>query len=593
LLLCGLLLSTQAFAWVEMHVIAHETRVELSRQGQARVEHLVRMRIGGGPFRSFDIKLADRAIVLEPDAWIAPAREGAAAGLTIPVAVQQRPDGAVRADIDGKKGVSRGVYELRFAYTLDLLRDERVSRDGSMLRVSWVGPRWDDGIDTVKCTFLVPAAPTEPRVAPDTRIDLGNGETAYASAGTFLTALVRGSAADELTLVRPHVAKGESVAWAMLVDPRALSGLGGPSLRGASAAEVRAPTSARDRSAVLAAGAVVAMLFGLVLALKHRAVAACCRACGVEARPLVPVRVAVRVALAGPGLAAGLAAQALLEDPLPGSIGVLCAALLSVYRPPLWSGAPRGPGRWLPLNERDALRAEPWGGSAWLDASTTRGKMAMACALALLGAGVALVARISPYHAHLAAFDSVVVFALFGTGTRRSMPGDLVRASGAYLREVAARLRDEGGEGGVRVSAMARIPRGAAEPDEVRLRAKVRSSAAGLVALEIGVGWYQGIGGRLAAPQVLLRVAEGSACDAQLGAAIKRARWMRGRDAHERVVALSPTLPTVESTCALVRQAVELLERGRAGAHIGEPSCVATSRGPIRARVAAGAVAGG
>ena len=102
-LLALLLFASPAFAWVEMHVSAYEARIELSRQGTAKIDNTLRFRVGGGPLRTFDVKIADRNVTLPEDATLAIARDGIAAAEPVPVRLEQRPDGDVRVDIDGAR----------------------------------------------------------------------------------------------------------------------------------------------------------------------------------------------------------------------------------------------------------------------------------------------------------------------------------------------------------------------------------------------------------------------------------------------------------------------------------------------------------
>lgn len=548
-LLALLLFASPAFAWVEMHVSAYEARIELSRQGTAKIDNTLRFRVGGGPLRTFDVKIADRNVTLPEDATLANARDGIAAAEPVPVRLEQRPDGDVRVDIDGRKGVGRGVYELRFAYTIDLLRSEQISLDGSMLKVVWTSPQLDDGIDNMKVTMLVPSAATEPRVAS---LRIGSGEdSSFQEAGAFLSALSRAAQYDELSLVRPYVARKEAVAWAVRIDPKALGEVSDPRLRPqvAETVESAGPVQPKRRAIGLVIIAAGAVLYGLLLALKHREVVRTAGERGVTPRPLAPVGIVVRVTLAGPMLAGGIAWQMLAHDPLPGSLVILGALLLTVYLPARKAAQPRGPGRWLPLSRSDAFCGcgeRP----AWFDIGSVRGKVAFAATLLSVVAGIAWLSRWAPYQAHLVAIDSTVLLALWGTGLRRWLPGDAVRSAAPLLGRVCKALA----KSELRVGIVGRVPTGASKPDELRLSVRPRSTLRGFIGLEVGVGWFHGAGGALAVPEVLVRVAEGSECHDAMTARMAGAHWVRGRDAHERVLVLTPALPTSDGVSALVRK---------------------------------------
>ncbi|MBI5533006.1 MAG: hypothetical protein HY898_09840 [Deltaproteobacteria bacterium] len=536
-----------------MHTIAYEARVEVSRQGTAKIDHMMRIKVGGGPLRTFDLKIADRNVVLPEEAWLVNAREGITAAVPIPVHLDQRPDGDLRVDIDGKRGVGRGVYELRFSYTIDLLRQDAVALDGTMLRLVWTSPRFDDGIDNMKTTLAIPAAPTEPRAAPFRAGGMGEDST-FQDAGAFLTTVTRMPEIDEISLLRPHVAKREGVAWAVRVDAKALGDLNDPRLRPPPAPDpVAAEMPTRDRAMGLGVLAAAALLYSLLVALKHRDVTRAANERGVQARPLIPLGIALRVAFAGPMLAGGVAWQMLAPQPLGGSLLVLGAMLLTCYVPPRRASQARGPGRWLPLNGRDVLRAQTCSRS-WLDASTWPGMLALLIASAGAGVGVWQLSRVAIYHAHLAAIDSVVLLALFGTGLRRWLPGDPMRAASEMLRKLADQLKSLRD---AKVAVLGRIPTGASVPDEIRLLVRAKNACRGLIALEVGVGWFQGMGGPIALPQVLLRAAEGSPCHEAITARMRSARWVRGRETHERVLVLTPTLPTADAAARLVRRLAE------------------------------------
>jgi hypothetical protein len=189
--------------------------------------------------------------------------------------------------------------------------------------------------------------------------------------------------------------------------------------------------------------------------------------------------------------------------------------------------------------------------SSWLDASTWPGRVALLLATVALGVGVWQLTRHSLYHAHLVALDGVVLLAVFGTGLRRWIPGDAVHATAKILSEVAGQLR---GLADAKLGVIGRVPTGSKAPDELRLTVRAKHAMRGLIAMELGVGWYQGAGGPVALPQLLLRVADGSECHEQLTRRLGTARWVRGRDTHERVLVMSPSLPTADAAARLTRK---------------------------------------
>jgi len=365
---------------------------------------------------------------------------------------------------------------------------------------------------------------------------------------------------DEISLLRPHVARREAVVWAARVDAKALGDLNDPRLRPPPPAQDQARTelAPEDRAIGWGAMAAGALVYALLLALKHRDVTGAARERGVQARPLVPLGIALRVAFAGPMLAIGVAWQMLADQPLGGSLLVLAAMILTCYLPPRRASHARGPGRWLPLAVRDGLHVHKTS-SSWLDASTWPGKAALTISLLCLGLGVWQLSRLSFYHAHLVAIDGVVLLSFFGTGLRRWLPGDPVLSSAKVLRAVAELLR---ADKDLKVMTLGRIPTGSKSPDEIRLMVRAKSAVRGFVGIEVGVGWFQGMGGPVALPEVLVRVADGTACHEAMTKRLRAARWVRGRETHERVLALSPRLPTSDYVARLVRRLGGWISRG-------------------------------
>src|SRR6266550_4893865 len=161
--------SAQA-AWVDSRVIADDVRVELERSGSATIDHAITMQIRGGPLRAFDVPLADADIAPLDGSAVSAQTESAAA--PVPLALVPRPDGGLHVTIDSPKGWSRGIFSFHVRYRKNLVAPptggeaatrEGVRRDGAMLRIAWTGAGWPEGLDNAKCTFVVPAAPTEPR----------------------------------------------------------------------------------------------------------------------------------------------------------------------------------------------------------------------------------------------------------------------------------------------------------------------------------------------------------------------------------------------------------------------------------------------
>ncbi|MCL2823450.1 MAG: hypothetical protein FWD57_05605 [Polyangiaceae bacterium] len=552
-LLLGLLTTSQAKAWVEQSILAQDTKIVLMRSGTARIQHQIKFSVKGGPLRSMDIHIADTNIGFSGEPTLV--RTGGAMDARVPIAVsaEQRPDGTLRVEMDGGSGIRRGIYELAITYTSDLLRQNGATRDGSMILLSWVGPKWDDGIDSVKTTFVIPSSATEPSAIGEAKLGGPNDEIVTAPLGAVLSTLAKLPEYDELELVRPHVASGETVVWKVRIDPSVLGEANDPRLSVAPATEVIAISPER-RATYLGIGGLLALAFSILVTLKHHQVVQSCRIRGVTARPVVPIGVAVRMAFAGPLLAASIGAQIFLEHPLPGALGVLGAALLASYRSPIKTVSPRGPGRWLPLSDKDAFEKKENWPLGTLDAGSPLGKVLFGMVTIAYGFGVWQLAKHGTYFAYTAGLDYVVVLAVFGTGRRSELPADSVFSAIPILKEIASDLRKSRKLGPATIRGLARIPAGSCEPDELRLVVQPKKAMQGFRSMEIGLGWIHGAGGPTPLPQVLLRVVENSPCHESITKKLRKPRWVRGRESYERVLILNPTLPTTDITTKLAEK---------------------------------------
>ncbi len=361
--------ARSAFAWVDVHVEADDVRVALERSGEARVEHKITLKIAGGPLRSFDIRGVDADAAPDPDGYVAPQREAARSSLAsavgavaerMPPDLKPRPDGSaaptvLRVRFDNDRGIGRGVYVLFVRYTTHLAA--RVPPGTSLARVAWHGPVWEDGFDSARVTFDLPAAPTEPRVddGPD------ESEAGGARPPLFLSTVRRGTSRDQIELLRPYAPKGEAITWAIRADARAVQPPApAPRATGMPATIAGALAGSAER-AMLAAGSLgLFILYSVLVALKSAEAARSARAAGIEPRPLVPIPAAARAVLAGAALVGGIFVQLFLARATQGALLVLAAVVLASHRTPRWRrAAPRGPGRWLPVAEATALADAP------------------------------------------------------------------------------------------------------------------------------------------------------------------------------------------------------------------------------------------
>jgi hypothetical protein len=563
-------LSPSALAWVEVHVAGSEVRLLLDKEGTARVEHRVTLKVSGGPLRAFDIRGVDKDAVPDPDGYIAPLKEALQSSLAsaVPVTTEIMPpesrprdDGrpaptVLRVRFDAEKGLRRGTYMLLVRYRTDLKARGLLKLDGTMGRLAWEGPTWADGLDSLRATFELPSAPTPPRVL-DAAHD-PHDENA-APPPSFLSTVRRGSERDEIELIRTYAPKGEPVAWSLLVDARAFRP---PPAPPAARSSLPVPEAAkglltpdRERTLLLAGVGVGFLVFSLLVAFKAREAARLARAAGTESRPLLRVPLVVRSAGAGLALVAGVGLELMLRDPTVGALLVALATALAAHRTPHWNhaSAMRKPGRWLPVAEREAFREPPRRKGAWLDVSTREGKVIFLLLLGAVFGAAAVVWRTEPYYAYLMALDTAPLLAIFGTGRMSELPPDPAAAPAGFLRNVAKRTLKLVQAKGVEARAIGRvrIPDGSPDADELRLGVVPKTPLAGLLGIEVGVVYVPGAGGPIGLPEVLLRVAVGSPCEAAMEGLARHGKSMRGRKPNERVVLFVPRLPTARMTAAI------------------------------------------
>jgi hypothetical protein len=534
--------------------LAAETHIEVERAGTAQIDQAFLLTIGkGGALHTLDVARApgdDQVLAGAVLAFAVPRAENAPSGQLfetgtatwpppggVPLGVSAGPGGMLRLNVDATPGLSKGTFLFRVRYRKDLVGTGQLRREGGMVSLAWASPELDQGLDNVRCTFVLPTAPTAPRV--------GDASEATLEGGTMAFRLSRGTEHDQVELVRPHVARGESVTWKLRVDPRAFAGFGPAEPVTARAAPARPAWRAREIGLCCA----IMVAFSALVIAKARRVQSQANDVAVP-RPLVPWPLPARIALAGPSLALGALLQVSLDNPWWGTCLVLSAMALASYRRPRWLAVPRNPGRWLALTDEDAF-CEIRPGS-WLDASTTAGRIALVGSLAAVWLAAYAVSHVSTYAAHIIVFDSAVLVPIFGTGLRRDLPPDPLRDLGGVLGGMAHELRRRG----IRVAAWARVAHGADRVDELRLLCRPRAAIDGFIGVEVGVVPTQGAGGRLDCPEILVRAVDASACHGAWKGLLPGWRWTAGRKARERVARIAPRLPTRAMTVALVERLV-------------------------------------
>lgn len=545
---CGVLLAAgTAHAWIETRVKSDQATVTLDRDGKATVQHRLLLRVRGGPLRKYVLEGVDEDAAPLPDATVIRARSGQAAGPPLLVTAVKTDDG-LQLNVEYKKGLRSGTYLFEFSYESDFAGRSLIRRAEYGTSLAWVGPRLSDGVDSVMVLFRLPRSETPPRLDPAVEAD--------EHAGVFLSTLRRSAEHDELELVRPHVARGEPVLWRVLASPE----LSAPATSSTAALEpstaVRAPRAlAPGRNEAIGLG-LGASLLALLVWLKHTCVARACASRQVSPRPLVRSSRWLRSLISGALVVVAGAIVLWTDYPLGAAVPVLAAMALGVFLSPRAPRQLRGPGAWREVDLRSVLadrpRSEPSG--RLLDAGTVVGFLSFASCIGALSYAALTRFEVSPVRGASIALASVLLFPIFFTGRSAELPVERLQYAVRFFVSLGKKLhRLRCG----RLGAIGRFPDASRQPDEIRLKLVPERCYAGVIAIEVALEHFHGLGGPLVHPVVLLRVADGSPA---YRAFPRTAVWVRGRDAHERVTVLRPRLPSRAVTVQLVREVLEVLE---------------------------------
>ncbi len=531
-----------ASAYREAHMTADDVRVTVDDAAVARIDHALTVRVLSGTLKTLDVSGIEPEA--KPDAEASITSES---GRASSAAVDTVGEHVLRLTIAEPKGLPRGTYVVHVRYQVDLVKARELLADGAMWKLAWTAPMALEGYDAARVTFDLPAAPTEPRPlsADGTTSDDGR-----------LATLRRTAERDELELVRPHVARGESPTWALRVDPKAFAAVHDPALRPPPPAAPPRPDHFADVGA-LAALALVALAFGLLVAQKDRGVAAACAARGIAPSPLVRLsRAWSRAPLAGVAFAAGVGAE-LLGAPTVGALAIASAMALATHRAPPARPAVRGPGKWLALAPSEAFDVETRGDA--LDIGSARGRFVAATVALLVVAAAGILRRFDAEWPYLVVMDALALVPIFVTGTARQLPPDMATAPARTLAALHRALKKDKA---VRIAPWARVPLGCDHADELRLLVLPRAAMPGLGGIEVGQTWQRTANGYLPVTEVLVRVHDATAAAARMTALAPFARAVPGRRPDERVVRLAPAFPARRATVALVRRiARELVDR--------------------------------
>lgn len=556
----ALLVTTQAFAWHEAHIVGDEERVHVDSRGVASIEHLLKWRVVHGPLESIDLAGVDVGAVLDPAASVRTED-----GRDLTARAVRGDDSVVRIVLDSPRALARGVATFDVRWQIDLVATHAIVPDGGSWRLSWSFPVAVNGFDLPRIVLDLPAAPEPPR-------SLGADLSAPEQGGGETDTLRRDGDRDILEIIRPYAAHGESLAGAIHIDPRSLPEVNDPTLRPVAPR----PTSGEPRrwqSAAWLGVGVLGVVFGLLVALvpgTGRAYAAACTAERAPVRGVVPLSNPVRGVLSGLTLALGMLLQ-ITEQPITGGFFVAACVICSALRSTMAAPIARGPGRWFPVRPEDAFRVSR---RASLRNVPWRGGVA---AMAILGFACAA-GRFGPQGPWLVIMDCAPLVALIATGRRSQLASVDLGVAGRLLRKPFVRLK---AKRGLRVVAWGRVGLDGAI-DELRIRVLPQLAVPGVVGIEMGHAWSRTPVGWAPAPEVLVRVLGGSAAAAKIGQALPDARPLPGRRAQERVVRLLPKTPTDAACEALVRRVADILTDRRVGSG-SRWDAVAERRSPLRA----------
>ncbi len=541
-----LVLAVPARAWQEVHEFGQEAHVRIEPNGQASVDATLRWRIVRGPLKVIEIALADAGTDLDPSVTVS-----GDDGRPIAAHLARQDAKVVRVFVDEPHAAMRGALTFNMRWHVDLVASNALVRDGATWRLTWSAPPPADGLDGARTTIDLVAAPDPPQpILPDTGV-VDDGA---------VSTLRREDDRDVLELVRPHLSRSEAAVWTVRIDPRALAGIA-PAVASAPASTPEA-TLGKEPDRVWAASmflalSVLAVAFGLLVTSKARAFASACVARGVRSRALIPLPEGPRALLAGASLAAGVALQ-YAARPTLGGLCVALAVLSASLRAPAAKPVARGPGRWLALRPSEAFARDPSKGH-WLDLGSRPGRLTFAVAVASTALLAWLASRIAPESAWLVAMDSAALLPLLVTGSACQLPPRGTAAGTPWLARVFRRLH---GATTLRVAPWARLALDGAI-DEVRILVLPRAAMPGLVGVEVGLSWSTTPVGWAPAPELLVRVLEGTSAAARLARLTahraSKVSAVVGRRPDERVVRMTPRVPTVATAAALAQALAEQL----------------------------------
>jgi hypothetical protein len=568
LLIGSLLRPSPALAVGEPRVTSSTTSIELGRDGVASVHHLLVVEMRGAPLKGLTLRGVDADAEPLPDATVTPLDEATASSRAVELRVV---DGQLEMALPLRQGGLRGArFLVRLGYRTHLLEHGalRTLPEGARSLLRWVGPRFDDGVDSVTLLLKTPSAELAPELAPHDEAD--------PDYGIIMSSLRRSRDADELELVRAHLARDEAMAWEVALDaalfgeapeaetdavdsPPSAAPIVGSTPQSASPEPITLEPATRSlrpgqqRAGVgLVVWLAVGLLYALTVRVKTWSVEQGARTRDAQPRPWIPWGANARALGAGAALATAAALAAAGQPPLVCASWLLLAMAFAAHRMAEDIPNLRGPGDWQPLESSAFVPSpSPPLPGAWLDAGTLRGGLLLAATLAgVIGAAARSFAS-SPYTGACILLAGAALFPIFCTGRANDLPIDTLEHSRRFLGEVARRLARDSS---LVVKPIGRVAAADGQLDELRLAISPARAVPGLLGVELGLEpRHAGVGPR---PVFVVRAAEGSECQRRLPRGLT---WTRGRAAEERACLVRPKLPNLAHSVALLQELFSLL----------------------------------
>ena len=390
--------TSAAWGWVEGTIQSDVITVNVERSGEATVGHEIVMKVKGGPFTAFDLEGVDSDAAPLPDATVTSAASGSGAGNPLPLLLHKREDGALRVEIDSPKGIRRGTYLFKLSYRTNLVERNLVKPLGSLVELRWVGPRFNDGLDSARVIFGCRLR-RHRRVCRRTARNPVRARRLSGPSFPTCGAPTTRTSSKWCARTLPKGSQWNGGYWRARARSRRLRPRNIPRRW---TTRRRVPRTPVQRVLLGLLVAAIAVVYSALVGLKWRAVARACELAGARPRALIPLSPAVRTAFAGTALAAAAAVSVLTEIPTLAGLFLVVAMAFAAHRSPALLPQLRGPGQWLPLNDAEAFETkQPRLPGRWFDVGALPGFALFVVALAGFTFGAFKALATSPYNALL------------------------------------------------------------------------------------------------------------------------------------------------------------------------------------------------